>query len=52
MCEELNQNEIILTLMKLFEQKDKPISELKGRIDGVGTVIQFLLERMNKYRRK
>ena len=25
----------------------KSINELKGRIDGVGTVIKFLLERMN-----
>ena len=47
MCEELNQNEVILTLMKLIEEKHKSINELKGRIDGVGTVIKFLLERMN-----
>ena len=47
MCEELNQNEVILTLMKLIEEKDKSINGLKGRIDGVGTVIKFLLERMN-----
>ena len=47
MCEELNQNEVILTLMKLIEEKDKSINGLKGCIDGVGTVIKFLLERMN-----
>ena len=47
MLEELNQNEVILTLMKLIEEKDKSINELKGRIDGVGTCLRFLLERMN-----
>ena len=33
--------------MKLIEEKDKSINELKGRIDGVGTCLRFLLERMN-----
>ena len=47
MLEELNQNGVILKLMKLVEEKGKSINELKGRIDGVGTVIKFLLERMN-----
>ena len=47
MGEELNQNEVILKLMKLIEEKDKSINELKGRIDGVGTCLRFLLERMN-----
>ena len=47
MCEELNQHEVVLKLMKLIEEKGKSINELKGRIDGVGTVIKFLLERMN-----
>ena len=47
MGEELNQNEVIFKLMKLIEEKDKSINELKGRIDGVGTCLRFLLERMN-----
>ena len=47
MGEELNQIEVILKLMKLIEEKDKSINELKGRIDGVGTCLRFLLERMN-----
>ena len=33
--------------MELIEEKDKSINELKGRVDGVGTVIKFLLQRMN-----
>ena len=33
--------------MELIEEKGKSINELKGRIDGVGTVIEFLLERVN-----
>ena len=47
MGEELNQNEVILKLMKLIEEKDKSINELKGRVDGVGTCLRFLLERMH-----
>ena len=47
MCEELKQNEVISKLMKLIEEKDKSILELKSRVDGVGTVIKFLLERVN-----
>ena len=47
MCEELNQNEVILTLMKLIEEKDKSINELTCRVGGIGTVIKFLLERVN-----
>ena len=47
MGEELNQNEVIIKLMELIEEQDKSIHELKGRIDGVGTCLRFLLERMN-----
>ena len=47
MCEGLNQNEVISTLMKFIEAKYKSINEFKGRIGGVGTVIKFSLERMN-----
>ena len=47
MCEELNQNEVILKLMKIIEDKYKSLLELKSRVDGVGTEIQFLLERVN-----
>ena len=46
MCEELNPNEATLKLMKLIEERNKSTNELKGRSDGVGTVIKFLLERM------
>ena len=46
MLEELNQHEIILKLVKLIEEKDKSILGLKSRVDGVGTVLRFLLERM------
>ena len=46
MFEELNQNEIISKLMKLVE-KDKSIQGLKSRVDGVGTCLRCLLERMN-----
>ena len=45
MCEKLNKHEIILKLMKPTE--NTLINELKGRVGGVGTVIKFLLERMN-----
>ena len=38
MLEEFNQTEVILKLMKLIEEKDKSILELKSRVDGVGTV--------------
>ena len=43
----LTKNEVILKLMKLIREKYKSINELEGRIDGVGTVIKFLLERIN-----
>ena len=33
--------------MKLVEEKDKSIHELTSRIDGVGTKLQFLMERLN-----
>ena len=42
MLEELNQNEVILKLIKLIE--DKSILELKSRVDGVGTCLRSLLE--------
>ena len=47
MLEELNQTEVIFKLMKLIEEKDKSILELKSRVDGVGTVLKLLLERIN-----
>ena len=47
MTEELQVDEIIIKLIKLVEEKDKSILELKGRIDGVGTKLQFLMERLN-----
>ena len=33
--------------MKLIEETYKSILELKSRVAGVGTVLKFLLERMN-----
>jgi hypothetical protein len=47
MAEELKVDAIITKLIKINEEKDKAILELKSRIDGVGTKIQFLLERLN-----
>ena len=47
MLEKLNQHEVILKLMILIEEKDKSILGLKSRVDGVGTCLRFLLERMN-----
>ena len=47
MCEEVHVDPIITKLLKLFEEKDKAILELKSRIDGVGTKLQFLLERLS-----
>ena len=47
MSEELQVDPVITKLIKLVEEKDIAILELKSRIDGVGTRIQFLLEGMN-----
>ena len=47
MAQELKVDPIITKLIKLIEKKDIAILELKSRIDGVGTRIQFLLEGMN-----
>ena len=47
MCEEPKIDPIIMELKKLIEEKDKSILELKSRIDGVGTKLQFLIERLN-----
>ena len=47
MAQEIHVDAIITKLLKLVEEKDKAILELKSRIDGVGTKLQFLLERLN-----
>ena len=47
MGEELNVDEVRSKLIKLIEEKDKSINELKGRIDGVGTCLRLLIERLN-----
>ena len=47
MAEELHVDPIITKLIKINEEKDNAINELKGRIDGVGTKIQYLLERLD-----
>ena len=38
---------IIMELKQMVEYKDHAILELKGRVDGVGTKLQFLLEKIN-----
>ena len=45
----INYQLVIETYGKLNEEKNNAINELKGRIDGVGTKIQYLLERLNIY---
>ena len=40
-------DDYIMELKTIIEQKDVAILELKSRIDGVGTKLQFLLEKMN-----
>ena len=47
MAQELHVEPIITKLLKLVEEKDNKINELKSRIDGVGTKLQYLLERLN-----
>ncbi len=47
MCEELKVDPIITKLLKLVEEKDDKINQLTSRVDGVGTKLQYLLERLN-----
>ena len=47
MCEEVKVDPTITKLLKLTEEKDLAINQLKSRIDGFSTKIQFLLERLN-----
>ncbi len=47
MAEEIHVEPIITKLLKLVEEKDIAINQLKSRIDGVGTKLQYLLERLN-----
>ena len=47
MAQELHVDPIITKLLKLVEEKDIAINQLKSRIDGVGTKLQYLLERLN-----
>jgi len=47
MAQEIHVDAIITKLLKLVEEKDVAINQLKSRIDGVGTKLQFLLERLN-----
>ena len=47
MAQEIHVDPIITKLLKLVEEKDVAILELKSRIDGVGTKLQYLLERLN-----
>ena len=47
MCEEPKIDPIIMEFKQLVEQKDQSILELKSRVDGVGTKLQFLLEKIN-----
>ena len=43
----LTKMKLYLKWMKLVEENNKSILELKSRTDGVGTALRFLLERMN-----
>ena len=47
MLGEFNLHEVILKSMKLIVEQYKSILELNSRVDGVGTCLRFLLERMN-----
>ena len=47
MAQEIHVDAIITKLLKLVEEKDIAINQLKSRIDGVGTKLQYLLERLN-----
>ena len=47
MAQEIHVDPIITKLLKLVEEKDVAINELKPRVDGVGTKLQYLLERLN-----
>ena len=47
MAQEIHVEPIITKLLQLDEEKDDKINELKGRIEGVGTKLQFLIERLN-----
>ena len=47
MAQEPQVDHIIMQLKQLIEEKDKSILALKSRIDGVGTKLQFLLEKLN-----
>ena len=47
MAQEIHVDAIITKLLKLVEEKDVAINQLKSRTDGVGTKLQFLLERLN-----
>ena len=47
MTQELHVEPIITKLLKLVEEKDNKVNELKSRIDGVGTKLQYLIERLN-----
>ena len=47
MAQEIHVEPIITKLLKLVEEKDNKINELTSRIDGVGTKLQFLIERLN-----
>ena len=47
MAQEPQVDQYIMQLKQLIEEKDKSIDLLKGRIDGVGTKLQFLLEKLN-----
>ena len=47
MAQDLKVDPVMTLLIKINEEKDNKINELKGRIDGVGTKLQYLLERLN-----
>ena len=47
MAQEPQVDQYVMQLKQLIEEKDAAINLLRGRIDGVGTKLQFLLERLN-----
>ena len=47
MAQEPQVDHIIMELKTIVEEKNKSIDLLRGRIDGVGTKLQFLLEKLN-----
>ena len=48
MAEDLIVDPTISELIQLIEEKDNALRELKGRIDGICTVVKVILEQINR----